>query len=339
MNVGGTSDLGRLQAMQKRSVSVRNSLDRTGKELSTGVRSDLVAATGGNLTRLYAIERSIQRNEAHSKSSLMVDLRLEVMQQSLGSILEPANDPSVGLVSSANAASYADAMTHAGVARVNFTSAVSSLNAQVNGQTLFAGTGTDSAAMADADAILADLDALAAAQTTGAGVIAAIEEYFRKDPAPSGAFYTNGYLGTDEDLAPAEIGENARIDYAVRADDERIVAMLKSQALAAVISGGALAGNHAEIFVVVGEAGRQMLAGKEAIMDVRSQVGVHQEQVENARAALVAESDTLDLARLGILEVDDAEAASYFQAMEAQLEAMYTVTARLATISLTNYLR
>ena len=54
------------------------------------------------------------------------------------------------------------------------------LNGQVAGQSLFAGTTTDSPALAPADAILADLDALAAGAADAAAAIAAIDAYFAK---------------------------------------------------------------------------------------------------------------------------------------------------------------
>ena len=85
-----------------------------------------------------------------------------------------------------------------------------SLNTQVAGQSLFAGVATDRPALAPADAILADLDALTAGAATAADAIAAIDAYFSK--SPPGAFYTSGYPASGADLTAVQIGEGQKLD-------------------------------------------------------------------------------------------------------------------------------
>lgn len=232
---------------------------------------------------------------------------------------------------------YATAKLHAATARRNFADTVGLLNTQVAGQSLFAGTATDSAALAPADAILADVDALAAGAADAASAITAIEAYFTK--TPPGAFFTNGYIGSVDDLTPVEIGEGQRIDYGLRADDDKLVAVLKAQAIAAVVDGGAFAGNQTEQMALMAEAGSQLLAAKEGILDLRASVGSLQETVERAKAQRVSERDTLDSARTKIVATDPLEAASAYQALEVQLEAIYTVTSRLASLRFSNFMR
>ena len=52
----------------------------------------------------------------------------------------------------------------------------------------------------------------------------------------------------------------------------------------------------------------------------------------------VARPQTLDLARTAIVAIDPLEAASTYQMLEVQLEAVYTVTARLAGLRFLNYM-
>ena len=82
-----------------------------------------------------------------------------------------------------------------------------------------------------------------------------------------------------------------------------------------------------------------MLPAKEGVLKLRAGVGSLQEAVEHARAERVAERDTLDLARAKIVATDPLEAASAYQALEVQLEAIYTVTSRLAGLRFANFLR
>jgi flagellar hook-associated protein 3 FlgL len=336
MKLTGLSDLARLQTLQKRAADTRAALDRAGTELTTGEKASRFKATGGNLTRLFALERAIDRNTVFSETISLTELRLDIMQEGLGRMLAPAEDLAISLITSVNATDLSGSLLHADTARRDFANTIGILNTQVAGQSLFAGTATDRAAVAPADAILADLDALAAGAATGAAAIAAIDAYFQP---PGGGFFATGYVGAPDDLSAVEIGEGQRIDYAMRADGDEFVAVLRAQALAAVVSGGAFAGNAPEQMALLGEAGTRLLAAKEGILDMRERVGVSQEAVERARAERTSEADTLGMARAKIVAVDPLEAASTYQTLQVQLEQVFTVTSRLASLSFLNFMR
>jgi flagellar hook-associated protein 3 FlgL len=117
------------------------------------------------------------------------------------------------------------------------------------------------------------------------------------------------------------------------------VAVLEAKAIAAVVAGGAFAGNQAERMALMGEAGDRLLAAKEGVLDLRSAVGSLQEAVENAKAERNSERETLDLARAKIVATDPLEAASAYQTLQVQLESIYTVTSRLANLRFANFMR
>ncbi len=337
MRITGGSDLARLQALQKQAIETRNKLDVAGQELSTNLKASRYDATGGNLTRLFALERSLDRNEVFAQNLSLTELRLDVMQDSLGRVLASVQDLSLDLAQSVGQGDVATAMLHATTARDAFLANVGTLNTQVAGQSIFAGTKTASAALAPGAAILADLDALVAGSPTAAGASAAIDAYFSK--APPGAFYTSGYLGAGADLTPVEIGEGQSLDYGLRAEDDRLVAVLKSQAKAAVVAGGGFAGSQSEKMALLGIAGQEMLNAKEGILGLRSEVGGKQETVERAKAERTSEHETLELARTRIVATDPLESASAYQTLQDQLQAIYTVTAHLSTLHFLNYMR
>jgi flagellar hook-associated protein 3 FlgL len=336
MRVNGGSDLARLQALQRQALETRNRLDVAGQELTTKLKADRFAATGGNLTRAFALERSIDRNAIFSETIGLTELRLEMMQSALGGILGAAEGLAIDLIDDGATGDLGAAMLHARSARSDFEAAVGFLNTQVAGQSLFAGTATDGAALAPAADILAELDVLAAGAPDAAAAAAAIDAYFAT--TPPGAFHTSGYLGSSDDLTPVEVGEGQRIAYGVRADQEEIVAVLRAQAKAAVVAGGAFAGSPADQLALVSAAGDALLAAKEGLLEVRSAVGMQQEAVEEAKAMRVAEADTLKLALNRIIAVDPLEAASTFQMLELQLQSVYTVTARLANLRFANFM-
>jgi flagellar hook-associated protein 3 FlgL len=337
MRISGGSDLSRLHMLQKQALDTRNRLDVAGQEMASNLRASRFEATGGNLTRLFALERSLERNQVFANNISLTETRLDVMQESLGRVLASVQDLSLDLSQAVGQGDYSTAMLHASTARENFLANAGTLNVQVAGQSVFAGTATDSAALAPGAAILADLDALVAGTTTAANAQAAIDAYFAK--SPPGAFYTTGYLGAGADLTPVQVGEGQAVDYGVRAEDDRLVAVLRSQAMAAVVADGAFAGSQAERMALLGAAGAQMLNAKEGMLDLRAEVGVRQETVERAKAERTSERETLDLARTKIVATDPLESASAYQALETQLQTVYTVTARLSSLRFLDYLR
>ena len=334
MRVGGGSELARMQMLQRQAIATRNRLDVAAKELTTNLKADRFEASGGNLTRLFALERSLDRNAVFAQTISLTELRLEITQESFGQMLTVAEDLAVDLSQAALIGDYSAAMVHATTARNAFADAVGLLNTQVAGQSLFAGTETDSAALIDAETILGQLSAAVAGATTAADAMAAVDAYF----APGGGFFTTAYVGATDDLTPVDIGEGQRLDYGMRADEARIVALLRAHATAAVVADGALAGDVTERLAMLGAAGERTLDAKEGLLDLRAEVGIRQERVENAKAARTSERETLELARAKIVAVDPLEAASTYQQLEMQLESIYMVTSRLAGLRFANFM-
>lgn len=339
MNVNGASDLARMQTLQRQAFATRTALDRAATELTTGQKASRYEATGGNLTRLFALERALDRNKVFQDNARLTELRLDVTQEALGRILKPTEALAIDLSTAVGLGDLGVARMHASAARRVFADTLATLNTQVAGQSLFAGTATDRPALAASDAILAEVDALVAGAADAAGAIAAVEEYFRAEPAPAGAFFSNGYLGAADDLTPVEIGEGVRLDYGLRANAEPLVAVLRAQAMAAAVTPASFGGDVAFQMTVLAEAGRQMIGAKEGMLDLRAAVGLSQNAVERAQAERVSERDTLSLARARIVAVDPLEAASNYQSLEVQLESIFTVTSRLANLRFTNFLR
>ena len=117
MRVNGGSDFARLQALQKHAFATRNRLDVAAQEMTSNLKADRFEATGGNLTRLFALERSLERNAVFSQTISLTELRLDVMQESLGRILAPAEDLAIDLATSVGKGDYSASMLHADTAR------------------------------------------------------------------------------------------------------------------------------------------------------------------------------------------------------------------------------
>ncbi len=339
MKVIATSDLGRLASLQNRAAETREQLNRASTEMTTGENTSRYEATQGNLTRIFAIDRSLDRNEAFSQAINLTVVRVDTMQSTLGLILSPLESLSANLTSTATMNDLGSSLLHAKAARFAFKDTVAALNAQAGGLSLFAGTATDGSAIAPADDILAQLDALAQGASTASDAIAAIDDYFRKEPDPAGAFYSDGYTGSTDDTAGVDVGEGRRLDYGLRADNDKFVAVLRAHALAAVVDGGAFANDKESQLEMLRASGRAMIEAKNGVLELQTGVGVSQSILEDAKAGRLAERDTLELARNKVMGVDQTESAALYQALGAQLEAIYTVTARLSKLSYAQFLR
>ncbi|WP_424926896.1 hypothetical protein [Amaricoccus tamworthensis] len=336
MFISGSTELARMNAMQSRTNAIQNDLVRVGKELSSGLKTDLYEASGGNKAKLYAIERALDRNDAFSRNITVSEQRLTIAQNSLEVIQLAAEDLSVDMLAAAGSAPVAQLELHADEARIDFANAVSMLNSQANGATIFGGMAVSSVAMEKGETILAELDTLVAGAPDAATAIGLIETYF--DAAGPGDYYTNAYLGSDQNMAEIELAEGDRLDFGIRGDTPEVVAMLQAYAISAVVAGGLFAGDSANIKAMMGESGEQMLSAKQGVLNLRAQVGTQQEQIEDAKSRNTAERTTLELTRLGHIGKDETESAAEFKALEAQLDAAFIVTARLASISFTNYM-
>ncbi len=335
MKVTGSSDLGRLAGLRRATADTRAALDKAATEMTTGENTSRYDATSGNITRIFAIERELDRNAVFSDTITLSTVRADTMQNALGLILAPLQSLADSLPSTVGIGDVSASMIHARSARNAFTDTVNALNTQSGGLSLFAGTATDRPALASAETMLGELDALAAAAGSAEEAIAVVNAWFA---APSGGFYASGYVGSAEDVASVDIGEGRRLDYGLRADQAELVETLRAEALAAVVAGGAFAGDNTARMEILKAASAALIAAKEGVLDIRSAVGVTQETLENATAARTAEKNTLDLARNAIMTVDPTEATSMYTALETQLQTIYTVTARLSELSYVKYM-
>lgn len=312
---------------------VNRDLARVAEELSSGLRTDLVDAAGGDPTRLYAIERDLALNANHQNLIELASDRAGVTQLALKRVQEASETVGVPLVAAVSRNDVRSAETIGNEAKSAFDAAVSALNSRVGDRTLFSGAATTSQALASSADILSDISARVASATDAASLIAAVDDYF-SDPA---GFATTGYIGSTVDAPEAEIYEGERLTFAVRADDEAIVASLTALALG-VVASESLLGTDARM-AVFDEAGQRGVLATEGVITLRSEVGVAEARLEDADARTEAKRLVLEQGLAAIKARDPFEAATEFSALETQLQTMFSVTARLSSLSLNNFLR
>lgn len=336
MNFVGVPDL--LTASQSsRTISrVNQDLARTTQELSSGLQSNLVTASGGDPERLYTIERDLRMNEVRRFSVSQAQGRSEVTQAALARVQATIGEFGAPLLSAVTISDQRSAEVIASSARSAFSEVVGALNSRFGDRSLFAGAATDGPALAEPDAILAEITALVTGAADAGEVLTAVDAYF-SDPA---GFEASGFLGSGVDAPDVELDDGELVSYAVRADADEFRTLLSSLAIAVIGAEGGFAGDTQEDrLLLLGAASRRSIAASDQIIDLRGGLGVAEERFDEASVRLSAEEDRLQEARSSIISRDPFEAAIELSGIETQLQAIFSITARLSTLTLTNFIR
>jgi flagellar hook-associated protein 3 FlgL len=90
---------------------------------------------------------------------------------------------------------------------------------------------------------------------------------------------------------------------------------------------------------LVDAAADRVSSGTVTLTNVRSELGVKQEQIRTDQKLLDIEETIVTTAFNSLTSRDQYEAASALKILESNLEASYLLTSRLASLSLLNFLR
>ena len=323
---------------QRQNVEIRDRLNTLTQELSTGQASDLTRRLGGDAGRLGQIDRRLGLIDSFIATGSRLAQTTATLQTGLERIETRRSALTDELLRITNASPTAQREAASEAARSGFEEMVGTLNMRIGGEALFAGVETGGTALADADAMLADLrTAIAnAAPATAADLVAIVDTWF-DDPA--GGFAVMGYTGDDGPPPERPIDSDTRITLNVRADAQEITDLLKATALAALATDPVATLSAEDRNMVLSDAGIALIAGAEGLAGLRGRLGATEAEIETVRVRLGAEATALGQARNDLVLADPYETATALEQTRLQLETHYTVTARLARLSFTEYLR
>lgn len=336
MNFSGVPDLLTSGQTSRTISNVSQDLARVTQELSSGLNSNLVEASGGDPTRLYSIERELRMNEVQQYSVSQAQGRSSVTQAALAKVQGAVSDIGAPLLAAVTMNDQQSSQIIATGARNAFSEIVAALNSRFGDRSLFAGAASDGPALANPDTILAAISAAAAGAATSTDVFSAVDAYFSD---PSG-FEASGFLGSTIDASDVELDDGETVSFAVRADAPEIRDVLSALAIAVIGAEGGFVGDSAEArLVLLGEAGRRTISATGQIITTRGEVGIVEERIDEAAVRIDAEESLLQQARSSILARDPFEAAIELSAIETQIQAIFSITGRLSNLTLTNFIR
>jgi len=328
-------DLAATLRLQSQTATTRAQLQQASQELTTGQTADVVGRTGGNLSPVFAIDRDIEAAELRLQDLSLAQGRATAAQAALG--LVQGSVGTLGLDVEAAVVRGEPVSTSQFLDRAEpaLSAIVGALNTGFGGRSLFAGAAEDTQPLAGADVIVADIEAIIAAAPDAATAIADIDTYF----GPGGGFETTIYQGSTTDAAAAELADGTRVTYLPRADDTALRELLQGTAMMAALPAAGFAADSGEVDAFLVDAAHRLQAGPGDIVDLRADLGIAEEQIDRALATASAERTTLQMSRNDMVGVDQFDAATRLAGLEAQLETLYTITARLSGLRLTNFLR
>lgn len=331
-------DMSQTYLMRRHNAQLKQTMTRLSDELVTGVQKDLGTAVGGDFTALAAIDRSLARNAAFKQVSAETDLLAGTQQEALETLQGHANALGVTLVSAVSSASRG--MIDAGVqdAAQRFSAIISALNVSVAGRYAFSGTSTDTAPVTDPGTILAALGTAISGLTQPDDIVNAVEAWFDA-PYGSPGYLDNAYQGSDTALAPVQLSETDQTQLTLTAADPTVRNLLKGFALASLIAEGQVPDVLTTRSALTQAAGERILTSDAELSVLRSELGTVESIILESQTRNAAQKTSLELAKGELIGIDAYETATALEAVQSQLETLYTLTSRLSQLSLTDYLR
>ncbi|GAA6180903.1 MULTISPECIES: flagellin [unclassified Shimia] len=336
MPITSIGDMAQHMMMSRRNTEVRNNLDRLAYELSSGRKSDVAQSLKGDFNLLAGVERELTVLQGYEVATTDAEFFTDVGQAVLQQVQDTAGGLGRDLFSAVNSGLSASVNSVSQNAANDFDAIVNALNTRAGDRTVFAGTATDGAALISSQDMMTQLSAAVLGLTTVADVVAAVDDYFM---SPGGGFETNAYLGSNTDLAPFRLSDNEVANFDVRADDPEIREAMRDSALAAMAIDPGLGFDLEQKKDLIAVAGERLLLDQDALIETRADVGFNQERIDSAVTNNAAQRSALLMTQSDLLGVDETEVAGQLQAVQVQLEMVYTITARLSQLTLANYVR
>lgn len=338
MNYVSIGDMAQSFQLRSHNTQLQRTLQTLSAEMTSGTRADLAAAVSGDFRALAGIDRSLGALDAYRTATAEAALLTATVQSVLDTTVTTLSDIAPGLISAGINGSTTMVDTAALDARQKFDMVVAALNTRVADRHLLSGAATDRKPVAGSQAILDALAPVIAGQVTAQGVADAVTAFFDA-PAGGGGYLDTVYGGSAAALADFRIGPQDQVGLDLTAADPAIRDTLRALTLGVLVADGVLPGDRGGRALLLRRSGEGLVAAGGGLTALQARVGVTEARIEAATTRNVAEGSALGIARSGIVAADPFETATALEAVQTQIETLYSLTARLSRLSLTDFLR
>lgn len=334
MNITSFGDMAHSVFLRARTAELKEGLATLTEELSTGKASDLNARLGGDFTYLSDIERNLSRLESYEIATTESSLFASSAQMLIAKIDSNAADLSNDLLATTGATNDNTTNLLSGQSRLYLEESIRSLNGQVAGRSLFAGTATTDVPLADVNTLMSTLVTEVSGLATAADIIQEVKDWFA-DPAGFDAIM---YQGSTTSMAAVNVGPNEQVDISLRADNADFKQALQSFAVGALATESGLALSVGIKSDLMTGASNELLDTRNRLINVQANLGFTEARIEEAAIRNAAAATSLSLTMNELTQADPFETASRLEETQFQLEALYAVTARSSQLSLLRYM-
>jgi len=330
-------DLTRPHQLRLGQYTLKAKLNRLTQEVTTGIKSDIAKAVGGDLSEISHIDSRLKILTTLQQNASEAGIRLEAMQLALGQVQSLTDDLGPKLLVEAENLEPSDLILRAQDVEQSLRQVFNALNGNVGGHYVFSGTRNDRAPLGGFETMLSELKTAVAGATTAADITKKIDAWFDA-PAGQGGFTDLIYQGADAKGQQVPISSEHHTGSRLTANSPELRDALKGMAIMAYIASAGQtidATNLRELFT---EAGGLLIKATTGLTSARAELGQQQARVTQAQARNAAEVTSFSIARNALIGADPFEAATALKETEASIESLYILTNRLSRLSLTEHL-
>ncbi|MFV0292827.1 MAG: hypothetical protein ACK5II_06275 [Paracoccus sp. (in: a-proteobacteria)] len=337
MTIYSIGDQARAFVMQASSAKLKKSLDILTQELSSGKVADIGQRLQGNTRSLNEIESRIKMLDQYQRNAAEAAFVTEAMQNVLDNVHRNTSELALEIIAGPIGPAELTTSARADDAADILSSVVSQLNSSFAGQHLFSGLATDLSPLIPANQILDQIEPLVSGLTSASDVVTVVSDWF--DTSTPGGFLTNAYRGTVDETRQIKVAEDRTIEIGIDASSSPVRGVIEGLTMIALASRSILGGNDVQRYELM-QAGADLIVGGETeLLSAMAQVGFSQKAIADSQVLSSSTAATLNIARNDILAADPFQTSVALSETESHLDALYTVTARLSRLKLTEYLR
>lgn len=333
MKLQSFGDLAQAFQTGRQSADLKSRAARLTGELTTGRSGDPGRLLGGDFGPLAGIGRTLTALTSYARAASEAAGFADGVQTVLGRLQDLGAGATSSLLKAGGNSAFVEAAGRD--TRDALDAALSALNTRHGDRSLLAGTATSGPAVVDASALIAAVLPAVSGQTTAQGVAAAVAAWFA---APTGGFASLGYLGSTTPLTPFRVAPGDSVALQVDARDPAIAGTLAGLVTGALLAEGVLAGNPAERAALAVRAGEAVLSADSGLALLRGRVGTAEARIDAAATRIDSERAALEIRRADTVGVDPYETATALQQTQSELEMLFTVTARLSRLKMSDFL-
>lgn len=357
-NISGISSMQLNFTNRQHVARVTEQLQNAGQELATGRKADLFADLGPRASIALTLRAREENTQTYLTVNQVLDSKLEAMLASIDATRTSSEDVlQNALINASRPTTGANALQSE--SRAALESVIGSLNISYNGDHLFSGTASDKAPLTRWDAanpdtglspeqILSEIVGSGPATLAEAeAMIDEIDAFFASTNTadPDRNFEASFFNGTPlhdaggdpNTRVTARINEGQQLSYGVQANDPAFRDTIKGLAMLAVADVSQIEdeATYARWMEAVNDA---LSGGVQGVLSTAASIGFNQQVVAKAQTQL-DDISLVQRTQIGNYEnVDPYEAAAMVSSLETQLQASYSVTARLSQLTLLNFL-